>query len=102
MVDAGGAGLVELVRGALAALRGEPVGDAAPLGSTARCDHGRLRRAALLHGLPRGGGVPREQLERELAALGDSLVVVADGALVRAHVHTDDPGGALSAATALG
>ena len=31
VVDAGGAGLVELVRGALAALRGEPIADAAPL-----------------------------------------------------------------------
>ena len=45
---------------------------------------------------------PREQLEDELAPLGDCLVVVSDGELVRAHVHTDDPGRALSAATALG
>ena len=48
------------------------------------------------------GAFPREQLERELAPLGDSLVVVSDGELVRAHVHTDDPGRALSAATGLG
>jgi dihydroxyacetone kinase-like predicted kinase len=48
------------------------------------------------------GTVPREQLELQLAPLGDCLVVVSDGELTRAHLHTDDPGLALSAATALG
>jgi DAK2 domain fusion protein YloV len=103
VVDAGGAGLVELVRGALAALRGEPVGDAAPL-----WEHGHDVITADYAG-PRyctgflvAGSFPREQLELELTPLGDSLVVVSDGELVRAHVHTDDPGRALSAATALG
>jgi DAK2 domain fusion protein YloV len=103
VVDAGGAGLVELVRGALAALRGEPIADAAPL-----WEHGHDAIAADYAG-PRyctgflvSGAFPREQLERELAPLGDSLVVVSDGELVRAHVHTDDPGRALSAATGLG
>src|SRR4029077_18067813 len=48
------------------------------------------------------GGFPREHLESRLALLGDCVVVVSDGELVRAHVHTDDPGAALSAATAMG
>jgi uncharacterized protein len=103
VVDAGGAGLVELVRGALAALRGEPIADAAPL-----WEHQHDAIAADYAG-PRyctgflvAGTFPREQLERQLAPLGDSLVVVSDGELVRAHVHTDDPGLALTAATALG
>ena len=48
------------------------------------------------------GSFPREQLELRLAPLGDCVVVVSDGELVRAHVHTDDPGSALSAATELG
>jgi DAK2 domain fusion protein YloV len=103
VVDAGGAGLVELVRGALAALRGEPIADAAPL-----WEHGHDSIAADYAG-PRyctgflvAGAFPREQLERQLVPLGDCLVVVSDGDLVRAHVHTDDPGRALSAATALG
>jgi fatty acid kinase len=103
VVDAGGAGLVELVRGALAALRGEPVGDAAPLwehGHDAiRADYAGPRYCT---GFLVSGAFPREQLECELMPLGDSLVVVSDGQLVRAHVHTDDPGRALSAATALG
>jgi DAK2 domain fusion protein YloV len=103
VVDAGGAGLVELVRGALAALRGEPIADAAPL-----WEHGHDSITADYAG-PRyctgflvAGAFPREQLERELVPLGDCLVVVSDGELVRAHLHTDDPGRALSAATALG
>ena len=104
VVDAGGAGLVELVRGALAALRGEPVADAAPLWEhAARVDRRRLRRAALLHRVPgRRARSRASSWSCELAPLGDCLVVVSDGELVRAHVHTDDPGLALSAATALG
>ena len=103
VVDAGGAGLVELVRGALAALRGEPVADAAPL-----WEHQHESIAADYAG-PRyctgflvAGSFARARLEDELAPLGECLVVVSDGELVRAHVHTDDPGRALSAATALG
>ena len=59
VVDAGGAGLVELVRGALAALRGEPIAEAAPLWEhAARGDRRRLRRAALLHRVPGRRRVP--------------------------------------------
>jgi DAK2 domain fusion protein YloV len=103
VVDAGGAGLVELVRGALAALRGEPVAEAAPLWEHAHdavtADYEGPRYCT---GFLVAGTVPREQLELQLAPLGDCLVVVSDGELMRAHVHTDDPGLALSAATALG
>ena len=41
-------------------------------------------------------------LERELTPLGDSLLVVGDARALKAHVHTDDPGAALRAGTALG
>src|SRR5712671_1233997 len=103
VVDAGGAGLVELVRGALAALRGDPVAEAAPLWEHAHdavtADYAGPRYCT---GFLVEGSVPREQLELQLAPLGDCLVVVSDGELTRAHLHTDDPGLALSAATALG
>jgi DAK2 domain fusion protein YloV len=103
VVDAGGAGLVELVRGALAALRGQPVAEAAPLWEHAHdavaVDYAGPRYCT---GFLVTGSFPREQLELRLAPLGDCVVVVSDGELVRAHVHTDDPGGALSAATELG
>jgi DAK2 domain fusion protein YloV len=103
VVDAGGAGLVELVRGALAALRGEPVAEAAPLwehaGDAVALDYAGPRYCT---GFLVAGSFPRDQLELRLAPLGDCVVVVSDGELVRAHVHTDDPGAALSAATELG
>jgi DAK2 domain fusion protein YloV len=103
VVDAGGAGLVELVRGALAALRGEPIADPAPLWEhqheTVAPDYAGPRYCT---GFLVAGAFPRELLEDPLAALGDCLVVVSDGELVRAHLHTDDPGRALSLATALG
>jgi dihydroxyacetone kinase-like predicted kinase len=41
-------------------------------------------------------------LEGELEQLGDSLLVVGDPSALKVHVHTDDPGAALSLATRLG
>jgi dihydroxyacetone kinase-like predicted kinase len=49
-----------------------------------------------------GEGLDAAALERELAPLGDSLLVVGDARALKAHVHTDDPGAALRAGTALG
>ena len=49
-----------------------------------------------------GDGLDAETLERELAALGDSLLVVGDETALKVHVHTDDPGRALQLATAMG
>ena len=64
VVDAGGAGLVELVRGALAALRGEPVAEAAPLWEhahdTVAADYDGPRYCT---GFLVAGSFPREQLE---------------------------------------
>src|SRR4029079_15607898 len=49
-----------------------------------------------------GSGLDREGLEAELEELGDSLVVVGDETALKVHVHTDDPGSALSLGTAAG
>ncbi len=49
-----------------------------------------------------GDGLDRESLEEVLGALGDSLLVVGDETALRIHVHTDDPGAALSIGTARG
>ena len=49
-----------------------------------------------------GENLDRDVLERELEPLGDSLLVVGDATALKAHVHTDDPGSALRAGTALG
>jgi uncharacterized protein len=49
-----------------------------------------------------GENLDDETLERELAALGDSLLVVGDETALKVHVHTDDPGRAIQLATAVG
>ena len=49
-----------------------------------------------------GEALDRDDLEAELEQLGDSLVVVGDETALKVHVHTDDPGSALSLGTAVG
>ena len=43
-----------------------------------------------------GEGLDADELETELDRLGDSLMVVGDPSALKVHVHTDDPGAALS------
>src|SRR5205823_7971048 len=49
-----------------------------------------------------GDGLGRDTLEEELERLGDSLLVVGDESAIKVHVHTDDPGAALSMGTRVG
>ena len=104
VVDAGGAGLVEIVRGIVAAVTGDELalprrdGRAQPRGHPPRA-----LGVSVLHGVPRRRVRSRRRsLERELEALGDSLLVVGDESALKIHVHTDDPGAALSLGTARG
>jgi fatty acid kinase len=107
VVDAGGAGLVELLRGLAAAVSGEAlpaasaVAAAAPAGADAvHLEPSRYRYCTVF--VVEGSGLDREELEAELERLGDSLVVVGDETALKVHVHTDDPGAALSFGTAAG
>ena len=49
-----------------------------------------------------GDGLDADELEAELDRLGDSLLVVGDSTALKVHVHTDDPGRALSLGIARG
>jgi hypothetical protein len=49
-----------------------------------------------------GEDLDQAALETTLEQMGDSLLVVGDESALKVHVHTDDPGAALSAATLLG
>ena len=49
-----------------------------------------------------GEGLDAAALEPELERLGDSLLVVGDLSALKVHVHTDDPGAALSLGTRAG
>ena len=106
VVDAGGAGLLEIVRGVTAAVAGEPIPDApAEEAHEAGLDavHQELsefRYCTVF--VVEGEGLDLEELEGELATLGDSLLVVGDSTAIKVHVHTDEPGAALAIATGRG
>ncbi|MBD0291154.1 MAG: DAK2 domain-containing protein [Thermoleophilia bacterium] len=105
VVDAGGAGLVELARGLAAHLRGEalPEPPAASAGLPLEAVHRELSRFRYCTSFfVEGEGAEPESLEHELAAFGDSLLVVGGPGAVKVHVHTDDPGRALTLAAAMG
>jgi DAK2 domain fusion protein YloV len=106
VVDAGGAGLLEIVRGVTAALAGEPLPERPPEDAhhagldAVHQELSRYRYCTVF--VVEGEGLDAAALERELEPLGDSLLVVGDESALKIHVHTDEPGRALGLGTALG
>jgi len=111
VVDAGGQGLVLLLEGALAALSGAPL--QRPLGSLGQIDRDWLAASVVTSAEHDGWGYCTQFLV-EAPADGEaavrsamptdatSLLVVGDTQALHVHLHTLDPGAALSAAGALG
>jgi uncharacterized protein len=105
VVDAGGAGLVEILRGVVLGIAREPLPEAAVESASLGLEaiHQELSRYRYCTGFVlEGEGLDVEGLEGALEELGDSLLVVGDASALKVHVHTDDPGAAISAATAIG
>jgi fatty acid kinase len=104
VVDAGAAGLVELLRGIAAAVRGEELPEPAPAAELPQqAVHQELSRFRFCTTFViEGEELDADQIERGLAELGDSLLVVGDRAALKAHVHTDDPDAALAIGAAAG
>jgi DAK2 domain fusion protein YloV len=106
VVDAGGAGLVELLRGLAGAVSGEALPPAPEVASEVagpeaiHLEPSRYRYCTVF--VVEGEGLDRDDLEARLEQLGDSLVVVGDQTALKVHVHTDDPGAALSLGTTAG
>ncbi len=106
VVDAGAAGLVEFCRGAVAGARGEHI--QAPLEALERPlsfeavhqEESEFRYCTSF--LLEGDAIDRDQLEAQLLEMGDCLLVVGEAPMCRVHLHTDDPGAALSRAVAMG
>jgi DAK2 domain fusion protein YloV len=99
VVDAGGAGLLELLRGVTAAITGEALPERPPeLGEVGvdavHQEQSRYRYCTVF--VVEGEKLDRGALEDALEPLGDSLMVVGDESALKVHVHTDDPGAALS------
>jgi hypothetical protein len=104
VVDAGGAGLLEIVRGIAATVAGEPIPEA-PAGTELSVDaiHRELSEFRYCTTfVVEGDSLVLEELESELEPLGDSLLVVGDASALKVHVHTDDPGLALAVGTKRG
>jgi DAK2 domain fusion protein YloV len=105
VVDAGAAGLVEIVRGIAAVIAGEPLPDAPQLDDAIGIEAihqelSRFRYCTVF--VVEGDDLDLPGLESELELIGDSLLVVGDRTALKVHVHTDDPGRALSLGVARG
>jgi DAK2 domain fusion protein YloV len=104
VVDAGGAGLVDVLRGLAAHLCGGALPEAPaakPLSAEAiHLEVSRYRYCTVY--VVEGERLDSHALEEALVPLGDSLLVVGDERALKVHVHTNDPGAALRAGTALG
>ncbi|HZT84517.1 MAG TPA: DAK2 domain-containing protein [Gaiellaceae bacterium] len=106
VVDAGGAGLVELLRGLAGAVAGEappaapPAAVPAPGPGAIHLEPSRYRYCTVF--VVEGDALDRDLMEEQLERLGDSLVVVGDGSALKVHVHTDEPGAVLSLGTSVG
>ena len=105
VVDAGGAGLVEIARGMVYGALGEEIPDAPVEAETLGLDaiHQELSRFRYCTVFViEGEHLDKDALESQLERIGDSLLVVGDETALKVHVHTDDPGKALTLGTAVG
>ena len=105
VVDAGGAGLVEIARGLVYGASGEtlpevPVETEALSIDAIHLELSEYRYCTVF--VVEGEDLDQAALENTLERMGDSLLVVGDESALKVHVHTDDPGAALTAATLLG
>jgi DAK2 domain fusion protein YloV len=104
VVDAGAAGLLELVRGLAAEVAGEELPPAPSREQLApeavHQEQSRFRYCTMF--VVEAEDLDADALERELERLGDSLLVVGDSSALKAHVHTDDPEAALALGAAVG
>lgn len=119
VVDSGGQGLIQVIKGCIEGLKGKVVDiDAAvtPLASNksskaSNAGVGSTKEADIRFGyctefIINAEKTADEQTEQELknylSSIGDSLVVVADDDIVKIHVHTNDPGLAIQKALTYG
>ena len=103
VVDAGAAGLVELLRGITSVVAGQPLPEEPPVErASVEAAHQELSRFRYCTTFVIEGELDPDALEAEYERLGDSLLVVGDEHALKVHVHTDDPGAALAIGTRVG
>jgi len=100
VVDAGGYGIVLILAGVVAGLRGEgpELPDVAhhepPRLSLPRHEDSRFRYCTNF--IVSGSGLANREFLPRLEGLGDSVLVVGDDATLKVHVHTDEPEAAVA------
>ena len=110
VVDAGGMGFAVILRGMYAALKGEPMPQAAE--ATAETEN-RNAFSAVGDGeitytfdtvfyMRKSENMDMASLRAYLSSIGDSLVIGEDDECFKIHVHTDTPGAALNEAQKYG
>ena len=94
VVDAGGFGLVELVRGIYFSVAGIALpdpGEALDDHAQPEQEHEFSEFQFCTNFVVEGQDLDRDSLSEELWLIGDSLHVVGDPSMLRVHVHTDEP-----------
>ncbi len=99
VVDAGGYGLVLILAGVLAALRGEdaelPEIQHHSAAQITHPHHEDSRFQYCTNFIVSGSGLSARGFIPQLEELGDSVLVVGDESTLKVHVHTDDPEAAM-------
>ena len=113
VVDSGGQGLVQVLKGAYDALIGKEIDytiEGAPTGvapakisaeTEAEIKFGYCTEFIIVLNAPMSDN-EEHAYKAFLESIGDSIVVVADDEIVKTHVHTNDPGLALQKALTFG
>ena len=113
VVDSGGQGLVQVLKGAYDALIGKEIDytiEGAPTGAApakisaeteAEIKFGYCTEFIIVLNAPMSDN-EEHVYKAFLESIGDSIVVVADDEIVKTHVHTNDPGLALQKALTFG
>lgn len=113
VVDSGGQGLVQVLKGAYDALIGKEIDytiEGAPTGAApakisaeteAEIKFGYCTEFIIVLNAPMSDN-EEHAYKAFLESIGDSIVVVADDEIVKTHIHTNDPGLALQKALTFG
>ena len=100
VVDAGGYGLVLILAGVVAGLRGDPAAvpeiDHHEAPRLSRPHHEDSRFRYCTNFIVSGSGLAARDFLPSLEGLGDSVLVVGDEATLKVHVHTDEPESAVA------
>ena len=111
VVDAGGKGLVVILQGALKAAKGETIEkieDAELQRKSPKAfvegeiEDDNIEFAYCTEFLIKGDSDKAEEFKQKLIPLGDCLLVVGAGGIIKTHIHTNNPGRVLEYASEIG